>query len=480
MRKYFLIICFLCFVNYCFGISVAKFSRKDINILYPEKVKSPHFAFNCNTESKSNVKPLSVQANMPSTRKTAAGSGKGSLYKGSLNSTLKAIALNGATDTMITIPSIITSEFILEPNNIYHAITDVTVQSGGTLRHMPGAVVKWAADTGLYVLPGGNYIARGTPGAMCVNTADIDEPAPGYWEGIQIQGGNAYVSPSEITYTYISYADMGIFLLDVTLNRACENNFLECCNQGILVYGIRQTRIANNVLYWNWVGIEAYHESITGNESPDSVIEIVSNTCYENDYGIDVHGSSESLVGVTMIQTNISAASTYYNYYLESGSQGGYFNLLISDNGRWLKYSGSYNTDFPAYLEDNPVEVFSNPFVQGSSHLDLVRLNQSCNFINAASVYVSEFSQVGFTTSIDDTPDVNMLDLGFHYPNWNYSSTRACDFNMDSTVDTKDLAKLAEYWLFDYIDARQTWLSDYDDSGTVDFGDLAEIAEYWL
>jgi hypothetical protein len=418
-------------INRSFGISAKKLSRSNIETLYP-KVKDSNSIFHLNASEEKIL-----------------------FSKNELTMSIKqenlVYPLSDQTTEMISIPSTITGEFVLEPGNIYHATTDVTVQSGGALRHMPGAIVKWAANTGLYVLSGGNYIARGTPTAMCINTADTYQPSAGYWAGIQIQGGSAYVSQSEITYTYISYADIGIFLTDITLNRACENNFVEYCNQGILTYGIRHTRISNNILYWNWVGIEAHHESIAGGESAESVIEISNNTCYENDYGIDVHGSSASFVGVTMIQTNISAASTYYNYFLESGTQGANFNLMISDNGRWLKYSGSQNTDFPAYLEDNPVEVFSNPFVQGSGYFDLVRLNQSCNFINAASVFASEFSQVGFTTNIDNTPDSNMLDLGFHYSNWDYSSNvLEFDFNDDSVVDMKDLKEIVNNWLQPY------------------------------
>ncbi|MBN1788144.1 MAG: hypothetical protein JW806_07085 [Sedimentisphaerales bacterium] len=473
MKPILFILCVVCLVNCCFGIDTEKLSRDEVEILYPEKVKEPNFVFNCNSRVELNATTaldvIDIKNLMPKKAKT-----------GYINLALKTADIHGVKATMISMPSVITGEFILEPNNVYHATTDVTVQSGGTLRHMPGAVIKWAANTGLYILGGGNYIARGAPSAMCVNIADIDEPPFGYWKGIQVEGGDAYVSMSEIIYTYVSYAQTGICLRDITLNRACENNFLEYCNQAILTYGIRQTRIANNVLYWNGVGIEVYHESFSGEEDPESVVEIVSNTCYENNYGIDVHGSSsQSLAGVTMIQTNISAASYYYNYLLEAGSGGGYFNVIISDNGRWLSYPGSQNTN--GFPEDNPVEVFSNPFVQGNGYFDIVRLDQSCAFVNAASTYISESPYIGFTTSINDVPDVNILDLGFHYPNWDYSSTvRACDFNEDSIVDISDLAKLADYWLFDYNDARQTRLNDYDNSGTIDLGDLLEIAEHWL
>jgi hypothetical protein len=400
----------------------------------------------------------------------------------SVDASLKNANLLG-TLSMISLPSVITGEFRLESGSTYHASTNVYVSAGATLIHEPGAVVKWAENTGLDVDPNGFYISNGLPGAMCIHTADIDNASAGYWRGIKLQGGNAYVSMSKITYTYVAYSQKAISLHDITLNGALENNFVEYNIKGIVVYGPRQTKISNNVAYWNDYGIDASPENESGTTAdPKSAIEIVSNTCHENDYGIRIAGTSEALLGTTLMERNISSASTYYNYILRSGNLGSWFSPLFIDNGRWLKYAGSANTNYDeASWEYNPVHAYSNPFVQGPGYFDIVRLDQTCAFVNAASVYALESSQVGFTTSIDDTPDVNLCDLGYHYANWSYSSTVPVgDLNGDSNVDVKDLAILAEYWLFDYNDARQIKLSDYDDSGTVDFRDLLEIVEYWL
>ncbi len=36
--------------------------------------------------------------------------------------------------------------------------------------------------------------------------------------------------------------------------------------------------------------------------------------------------------------------------------------------------------------------------------------------------YIEETPLIGMTTDINGTPDSNKTDIGFHYPNWNYSN----------------------------------------------------------
>lgn len=485
-----LLLTIFCFTECSFAIQREKLYRDDIKIMYPGKEQNSKSL----SQKKSNfiIRDVeNVRKNLKQKRASRASaipdlpavvSERVEKFRLSIDTTLKnAIPL--ANQTVISIPSVISTEFRLESGNTYHATTDVLVTVGGILKHEPGAIVKWAENTGLLVDPNGTYIANGLPNEMCIHIADSNDASIGYWKGIKFQGGNAYSSMSEITFTYVVFAQDAITLSDITLNKACENNFLEFNGKGIVSYGPKQSRISNNIIYWNDYGVHAHQENESGTTAdPESVIEIVSNTCHENGYGVMISGTSSELSCVILMERNLSTASTYYNFALATGNLGGYFIPYFIDNGRWLKYAGSENTNYDASSwEYFPVEVFSNPFVQGSSYFDLVRLDPSCAFIDVSQTYITESAQIGFSTRIDNMPDVNQIDLGFHYANWEFfNNTSPADFNGDSVVDLYDLGTITDFWLFNYNDAHETRLRDYDDSNQVDFADLVVILEGWL
>jgi len=179
---------------------------------------------------------------------------------------------------------------------------------------------------------------------------------------------------------------------------------------------------------------------------------------------------------------NVSTASVAYNYSLWAGNLGGYFYPVFTDNGRWLKYGGSANTNYdPLSWEYNPVEVFSDPYDPGPGYFDIVRLRQDSAFVNG-SLYsvVGDSPQVGFTTSKNNEPDRGDSDLGFHYSNWDYSNTGdpnvVCDFDGDNYVGMGDLVIVANYWLEYCTDAN---CPDVDDSNDINFNDFARLSQDW-
>lgn len=394
-----------------------------------------------------------------------------------------------AMESMIELPAVIDSEYILESGNVYHASQDIHVTSGGFLKHRAGAIVKWAQDAGLYVDPNGVYCARGKPEQWCSHLPDADSPTPGYWEGIKFVGGSSLTSLSELTYTYISYAAKAVVFSNVTLNKPCENNFFEFNLKGIVAYGPKQTRISNNVCYWNSVGIEAGPEDELGvTADPNHVIEIIGNTCHENIYGIVLYGTSYDLAVPTIMERNLSTASEVFNYALGSGNLGGYFIPYFDDNGRWLKYGGSQNTNYDTgSWESNPLEEFTDPFDVGTGYFDIVRLKPGSLFVNgSSSTLVWDTPYVGFTTSITDTPDKDYCDLGYHYAAWDYSNTGdpnlACDFDGDGFIGIGDLDLLSKGWLTPVTDPNtdpNLVALDVSEDGVINFYDFSQLAKEW-
>jgi len=479
----------LAFTDIVFGIHREKLYKDDVGILHPKRVKGLKSIPPGKTRLELNIARSNKKERIKPKRQKGPEISLESIQKlkTSVDSTLQRVSMNGAESSDIPVPSIISFEFRFESGSTYHATTDVIITDGGILKHEPGAVVKWAQDTELYKDPNGVYIARGLPGEMCINIPDVNEPSPGYWKGIKLVGGDVHTSLSEVMYSYVAYAHDAFVLSDIALSKF-ENNFVEYSDRGIVAYGPKQTRISNNVAYGNWSGIDAFQEDESGTTSdPNYVIEIISNTCHENDYGISISGTSLELAQTVIMERNISTASVEYNYSLWSGNLGAYFYPIFIDNGRWLKYGGSANTNYdPASWEYNPVEVFFNPYDPGSGYFDIVRLKQTGAFVDASLTPVWESHQVGFTTSKNDIPDVNTLDLGFHYANWEFSNTDdpnlLCDFSGDSYVSIADLAIMVEYWLEPYNNPAEDPNSprlDLDVDGVITLNDFSYLSNEW-
>ncbi len=72
--------------------------------------------------------------------------------------------------------------------------------------------------------------------------------------------------------------------------------------------------------------------------------------------------------------------------------------------------------------ETDPVIETDWPYRDGTGYLPICYLDQDCVFINAGLGYIEETPLIGMTTDVNGTPDCNKTDIGFHYPNWNYSN----------------------------------------------------------
>ena len=118
--------------------------------------------------------------------------------------------------------------------------------------------------------------------------------------------------------------------------------------------------------------------------------------------------------------------------------------------------------------EYNPVYETTMPYVDGTDILPICYLRQDCNFINKGYEYIEQTRLIGKTTDVNNFPDSNITDLGFHYPNWDFSNagdgnSLPMDLNADLIVNFKDFAVLAAGWQTVY-----------------DMNDLNTMADEWL
>jgi len=330
----------------------------------------------------------------------------------------------------------------------------------------------------MFINNGGTLVSAGTPDNPIIYTSDSSEPYSGdYFCAIYIE---ETASPAtRVTYSYIEYAQVAILTDNIRLDTPIQNNCLFYNLFGIGEYGTRHTDIRNNLLFYNYYsGIDVYLTDVNGTADGNSVITIASNTCdtYQ-DYGITVHGVADGNdSGLVVLTNNIVSQSYQFGLNLVDG----YMYAIVSNTGY---YDNQANKNWE-FGEDFPVIATQNPYVSGVGLLDTCYLNQTCPFINAGSGYVDETPLIGMTTDLYNIPDSNIIDIGFHHPNWQFSNagqtTLQADFDNSLAVDWQDLAFFLNFWLYDYTEVYEVWYWDYDGNGRVDIMDLQAFAECWL
>ncbi len=364
-------------------------------------------------------------------------------------------------DNVIDVSSDITSNTIWTADNTYHILCPIDVNST-MLVIEPGTTIYFAAgvNAGIRVLNGGTLISRGTPDEPIVFTSDA--PSPWYSDySYAVRVEETASTATQITYNVIEWAYSGIALFNIDLDTNIENNYLMVCEFGIVEYGIRHTDIINNLCFGsNYCGIYLSTASLCGIADANSYVLIQNNTCdYYQEYGIAIDGVNDcDYAGFVELKNNIVSGSYEYGLFVMdcvyiTVANTGFYNNVANKNG-----------GLPDY---NSVEAAGNPYIEGPDGLDYCYLNQTCPFIDAGLHYVEETPLIGKTTDLADTPDSNKIDLGFHYPNWDYSNagttTLQADYDGNFKVDFKDFAILANGWKSIY-----------------DVNNLSQMADEWL
>ncbi|MBN2456959.1 MAG: right-handed parallel beta-helix repeat-containing protein [Sedimentisphaerales bacterium] len=373
---------------------------------------------------------------------------------------------------VIDISSDITSNQVWTADNTYHIIADVNVQA--LLVIEPGTVVEFAADKVMFVNNGGTLISVGTPNDPVVYTSDSGTPGyDDYYCPMYIE--ETASANTKVMYSYVEYAYVGLLILNNKLETDIQNNYFYNNEYGIVEFGKKHTNVRNNLLVSSYYsGIEVFLGDSTGEGSADSTILIEDNTCdYYQDNGITVHGVEDvNEAGVVVLANNIVSGSYQYglalvdDYMYAIVTNIGYFDN--ADNKNW------------AFDEDNPAFETVLPYETGTGTLPVCYLRQDCNFINTGSFLIEQTPLIGQTTDVNSIPDYNYVDIGFHYPNWNFSNpgsgdSLSADFDDSMGVDFKDYATFANYW-------QQSTSSDadLDESGFVDYNDLSIFTNQWL
>ena len=379
-------------------------------------------------------------------------------------------------DSVTEVSSDITTNQIWTAGNTYHITADISVQA--LLVIEPGTTVEFAYNTSMSVNNGGTLISAGTPDNPIIYTSDSATPNYGsYYCAILVE--ETASASTKITYSYIEYAEVGIWVMNHRLDTPIENNYLYNNTFGILEYGTEHTDIYNNLIYASYnYAIEVHMSSYDNQADSGSHILIQNNTCdYYQDVGILAFGvENPDQAGQVNISNNIVSGAYQYGLVLANG----YMFYTVNSTGYYDNTANTYDN----YDQTNPIIETSIPYVNGTGILPGWYLRPNSSFVNASDEYIEQTRLIGKTTDINNFPDSNKTDLGFHYPNWYFSNAGAsnltADFDNSYRVDFNDLSEFADYWLYDYNDNYNCWAWDLDDSGVIDFTDLDELVNYWL
>ena len=363
-------------------------------------------------------------------------------------------------DGTIEVSSDITTNQIWTAGNTYYITADISVQA--LLVIEPGTTVMFSSGTSMYVNNGGTLISAGTPDNPIIYTSDSLDPWYGdYYAAIVVE--ETASASTKITYNYIEYAEIGIWVMNNRLDSPIENNYLYSNSYGILEYGTEHTDIYNNLIYASYnYAIEVHMSSYDNQADSGSHILIQNNTCdYYQDVGIIVFGVANSDdAGEVILSNNIVSGAYQYGLVLANG----YMYYTIDSTGYYDNTANTYDT----YDQTNPVIETTMPYVNGTGILPICYLRPNSVFVNASDEYIEQTRLIGKTTDINGFPDSNKADLGFHYPNWHFSnagegSSLPMDLNADLIVNFKDFAILAAGWRITY-----------------NIGDLNVMADEWL
>jgi len=109
-------------------------------------------------------------------------------------------------------------------------------------------------------------------------------------------------------------------------------------------------------------------------------------------------------------------------------------------------------------------------------------LNQGGPCISTGSVPAGSIGLETYTTNILGGLDKGIVDMGYHYPlQQGTSSCVMTDLMMNGQIGVDDLAILIQHWLFGCSDLN-TWCSgsDFNYDALVDFDDMAILSRCWL
>ncbi|MCK9492614.1 MAG: right-handed parallel beta-helix repeat-containing protein, partial [Sulfurimonas sp.] len=402
----------------------------------------------------------------------------------------------------VVIYSDITTNQVWEPNCVYIVAAQIYVQA--LLVIEPGTTVLFDFNCGMLVNNGGTLISEGTPDKPIIYSPllavdyEVEEDTyigiGNWWEWYRIFRYQ-YISPmiiestaspaTSVSYSFVEGAQAGVILDGITLDKPIENNTFFGNMYGVYEVGPALTDVRNNLFYVHEKSAIEIVATLDPNDVPERILNIEHNTCdYGWTYGIIFHGMDDpnGPMPYVVLANNVMTENYGCGLYLN-----GCFHYMSLSNGYHMnEYDKNYD-----FMEFNPVHSAIYPYQPefGDDPRLWHRFVPDCNFIDAGLVSIAQTSLVGMSTDLEGRPDSGMLDLGYHYMDWNFIRTSGVD----------DILAIADYWLCydpadpnspNYVDPNFVtdpndladllqFGGDLDHSGFVDLEDFAVLSRSW-
>jgi hypothetical protein len=433
----------------------------------------------------------------------------GMYYETAWPQQMSMLTLPDSGATVIEIDSDITINQVWEASNVYYLTEPNGINVQALLVIKPGTTIIMGSGCGLFVNNGGALIAKGTPNERITFIPDFIyffyPNYVGYYWQLLPSTGPYYYSPiciqdtaspaTTVQYCMAEGAIAGIITANIRLDHPIENNYLTGNVFGIFEFGPKTTDIRNNLCFYNDVaGIEVYL-CPDPNAAPDTemILKIEHNTCdtYQL-FGISIYGvlgfDSEDPnevpdeVPTVYLLNNIVSSSYWYGL-----NHVGWTKLLVMNTG----YYDNADDKNWAFDEYGPVVAEDFPYwpYGGEKPHQHHYLSEDSPFVNAGTQYIEQTKLIGMTTNFDSLPDKDIVDLGFHHMDWDYTGVEEV-----TGTDIDDVLTLANYWLTytpyepnspNYMDPNIidpnliSYGGDWNDDGFVDLADFAILAANW-
>lgn len=312
---------------------------------------------------------------------------------------------------------------------VYQITDNITVPGGGALTIQPGAIVKFAANTGITVQAGGRLIANGTTAQPIYFTSIRDDsvggdtngdgnataPAAGDWQWLYLDSAQATFNHVVISYgggnSYGSWSQTGVIRTTGSSTVTVANSSIrQAFYDGILAWGGTVT-VSNTVLTGMDRAICAH---------PGSPVTVSNCTLDNNRIGLLIHGGTMDVANT--IVADSTGAGVQYDF-------GTLASLRYSDV--WTSVSGAANFSNTADPTGANGNISVSPLFRNRAQGDY-RLDYRSPAINAADGTVAP------TTDFMGAPrytDPRSSPTGIRAANGAYPDMGAFEFVETATSD---------------------------------------------
>lgn len=227
-----------------------------------------------------------------------------------------------SAEAIIWVEGHITTDTTWFPVDTYRIVGNTYVDPGVTLTILPGVRVEFA--DGFSLIIEGNLNATGTDANPIVFTSSRVSPSAGMWNTVHFKG--APTSYFILKHVRVEFATNGITIESEGLAKVSRSRIFNCSESGIMIKGISNVIIEDNILKYNRNGIS------TDDRTHAGIIISRNNILFNVQNGIYFYSGSGPIYNVTISSNDVSSNGGNGIYFQTTRDSSPIYNVAISSN----------------------------------------------------------------------------------------------------------------------------------------------------